>query len=335
MCRTNYSPPIPIGMNLEGWATEQKLLEAAKLTIPKLPGDMKEQFAGLFSPESMAITGGVLGFWAASHAYGLGEAFDVGLLIFGAWTMGTQALGVVEDFGNFVVVAKGARTHNDLEIASAHLARAVTIVGVVAFAAMIMKGGKRLGTTRVGLAVTTAIGDEFPLVRNARLLAKHHGPISEVSLIEEIESKGFKPAKAGTHNLQGMPEDSDVYVRRMIDPADGQEYYETVRIDKRGTNPSLNRNAARGRTAGEIQAGDRRARQVHMTLDAPEVPSQSKMVGQMNSGQAFKGDFTHWHHERFPADDSLLMKYLKGPLPKSAPMQQYDTGGYIVPPPRK
>lgn len=331
LCRNESPRPGPLETPLRGWDTSQKLLEAAKRTIPKLPADMREQFAALLSAENLATTATVLGVWATSQACGVGEAVDVGLIIFGVWTMGTQVLGVARDLGQFVRIAQRARTASDLEVASLHLARALSVIGVVAFAAMVTKGAKGLKGTRVGRAIGSALGDRFPVIRNPRLLAKHHGPVSEVALLEEIEAKGFRQAKIGRHNLQGMPENSDVYVRRIIDPANGQEYFETVRIDKRGTNPSLKRDAAKGRTPGEIQAADKRARQVHMAMDAPEVPSSSAMADQMNSGQAFKGDFTHWHHERFPASEALLEQYLKGPLPKGAPLEQFDSGGYIVP----
>jgi len=151
-----------------------------------------------------------------------------------------------------------------------------------------------------------------PLLRNPRRLAKHPGPITPKRLTTELRRKGFVQVKRGKHAPQGMLEDSDIYLRRVVG-RDGKEYFEAVRIDRRLPNPNLNRGVQK--SPAQIQMGDKLRRQEHHLLRAPEVPSQRQVVSQMQSGKAFKGDFTHWHHEAFPATPENLRRYLQPPRP--------------------
>jgi hypothetical protein len=121
---------------------------------------MRAQFAALFSPTNLAITGGVLAAWAASHAVGVGEAADIVLLIAGIATVGWQAVRAAHDIWDFVTIAANARSEDDLERAATHLASAVVILGVTAFVALIVKaGGKLFGRGAPGARAATADGE--------------------------------------------------------------------------------------------------------------------------------------------------------------------------------
>ncbi len=150
---------------------------------------------------------------------------------------------------------------------------------------------------------------ELPLLRNPRLLKKHPGPVPLKDLVGELTSKGFYHVKKGEHGLQGLPESSDIFLRKIV--VNGEEVYDCVRIDRRFPNPGFSRGVSK--TPSQIQAGDKLSRRVHSTLDVPEVPSQKDMVTDMQSGRLFKGDFSHWHHEQFPATEKNLAKYLTPP----------------------
>ncbi|MCR4415003.1 MAG: hypothetical protein NUV77_21500, partial [Thermoguttaceae bacterium] len=176
---------------------------------------------------------------------------------------------------------------------------------------------------------------ELPLLRNPRLLKKHPGPVPIKDLVGELISKGFYQVKKGEHGLQGLPENSDIFLRKIV--VNGEEVYDCVRIDRRFPNPGFSRGVSK--TPSQIQSGDKLSRRVHSTLDAPEVPSQKEMVTDMQSGRLFKGDFSHWHHEQFAATEKNLAKYLtpprRGPdgrmIFEQVPgLKKYDASGQLV-----
>ena len=150
---------------------------------------------------------------------------------------------------------------------------------------------------------------ELPLLRAPRLLKKHPGPVGLKNLVDELKSKGFYHVKKGEHGLQGLAENSDIFIRKIM--VNGEEVYDCVRIDRRLPNPGFSRGVSK--TPSQIQAGDKLARRVHSTLDVPEVPSQKEMLADLESGRLFKGDFSHWHHEQFPATEKNLARYLTPP----------------------
>lgn len=175
----------------------------------------------------------------------------------------------------------------------------------------------------------------LPPIRSPRLLKKHPGPVPLAKLLDELKSKGFYYVKKGEHGLQGLPENSDIFIRKI--QVNGQEVYDCVRIDRRYPNPGFSRGVSK--TPAQIQAADKGSRRVHSTLDAPEVPSQQEMVADMQSGRLFKGDFSHWHHEQFPATEKNLARYLtpphKGPdgrlVFEPVPgLKKFDSSGELV-----
>src|SRR5688572_23154381 len=104
------------------WPLERKLLAAARRATPLLPADMQAQFAQLFEPANLAITGGILVAWAGSHAFGVGEIVDVVLLILGALTLGAAAWECARDLKRFFELAAGATAPAELDAAAQHLA---------------------------------------------------------------------------------------------------------------------------------------------------------------------------------------------------------------------
>lgn len=163
MCLAPSPRPGPLGgpdNGIAGWDVGHKLLEAARRTTAKLPAEMRQQFAALFAPQNLAITAGVLTVWGASHAVGVGEAADLGLLVVGVATIGRQALQAAGDIWDYVKIAATARCDADLDRAADHLARAVVTIGVAAFIALIMKAGARLlGRAAVSARTATAEGE--------------------------------------------------------------------------------------------------------------------------------------------------------------------------------
>lgn len=127
------------------WPLEEKFAEALRRTAPKLPGSMRHEFEALLNPTSLGVIVGTLVIWAGSHAFGIGEAVDVVLLVGGAIFLGMSVFDVAEELGDFLVVTSTAAIDEDLEEAASHLARAIAIMGIVAFIALLAKVARARG----------------------------------------------------------------------------------------------------------------------------------------------------------------------------------------------
>jgi hypothetical protein len=180
-------------------------------------------------------------------------------------------------------------------------------------------------------------------IKSPRLLAKHPGCITLEALRDELKQKGFELAKEGKHSMQGLPQDSEIWVRKVPNPAGkGPEYFEAVRIDIRNPNPTfqvvtpVGKTTGKPMTASEVQAADRPFRRQHHTLNDPTVKeSERAAADKMNQGMK-KEDLTHWHHERFPATQENLTEYLKTPAQgsggaKITGLEKLDPTGKVIP----
>src|SRR4051794_22039301 len=102
VCRIGNISPAPatiggLSDDISSWSAERRFQEAAKLAIPKLPKSMQTEFAALFSGQNLVIMAIVFGAWAASHAFGVGEAFDLVMLVLGLVMIGPQVWTCARD----------------------------------------------------------------------------------------------------------------------------------------------------------------------------------------------------------------------------------------------
>jgi hypothetical protein len=254
---------------------------------------------------------------------------------------GLTLLGVVPYFGDLVgKSAKGALLARRIAKIKERLAAALRKLKV---AEELMKKAARISRAeKLQKAALTAIEraavklhQELPLLRHYRLLAKHPGRIPIARLVDELQQKGFRHVKAGQHGLQGLAENSDIYIRKIL--VNNEEVYDCVRIDRRLPNPSFDRGVRK--SPSQIQAQDKLNRRIHSVLDEPEVPPTRELADQMQSGKFFKGDFTHWHHEQFPATERNLATYLTPPyrgadgkivFQSPQGLKKFDSSGQIV-----
>jgi hypothetical protein len=132
--------PLPaVAVGVWEWPLEDKFAEVLRRTVHKLPGSMRHEFEALLSPTSLAIMAGTLVIWAGSHAFGVGEIVDVILLVGGAIFLGKAIFDVAGELGDFLLVTSTAEDENDLDEAASHLAKAIAIIGVAAFIALLTK----------------------------------------------------------------------------------------------------------------------------------------------------------------------------------------------------
>lgn len=134
------------------WPLEDKFAEALRRTAPKLPGSMRHEFEALLTPTSLGIMAGTLVVWAGSHAFGVGEIVDIALLAGGAFFLGMAVFDVAGELGDFLVVTSTAAVTDDLDEAASHLARAIAIMGVAAFIALLAQVARGRGGGKGGTA---------------------------------------------------------------------------------------------------------------------------------------------------------------------------------------
>jgi len=203
MCLIASSPARSLGSEGDGvaqWSMERKLLEAARRATPKLPPEMREQFASLFSGANLAITCGVLAVWGASHLIGVGEVVDAGLVVVGTIVIGWQAFQAGRDIGQFLLIAANAQSSQDLDRAANFLARAVVTIGVTAFIALIMKATGKSKTASPVVNVEGNIIAEVKLILSSAQLRQIR--------TAQAAGKGVT-LKIGTRTIQYEPGFSD------------------------------------------------------------------------------------------------------------------------------
>jgi hypothetical protein len=131
-------PPKPVA----AMTATERFTEVLTRTAPKLPGEIREEFAAILTPTSLAIMAGTLAAWGASHYFGVGFVFDLLLLVGGVLLLGWQVWSACSDLVAAIKGTATAKTDADLEAAAGHLANFVAVVGVATFQAVLMKGAK-------------------------------------------------------------------------------------------------------------------------------------------------------------------------------------------------
>ncbi|GGY33278.1 peptidoglycan-binding protein [Pseudoduganella albidiflava] len=129
------------------WPLHDKFIQALRRTATKLPGNMRQEFDALLSAANLALMAGILVVWAGSHAFGVGQAVDIVLLVSGAIFLGMAVFDVASELGDFLVKTCTAADERELDEAAAHLAAAIAIMGVAAFIALLGKVARAKGRT--------------------------------------------------------------------------------------------------------------------------------------------------------------------------------------------
>ena len=131
--------------SIAGWQFEKRLEETFTRTLPKLGSEARSQLAAIVTPESLAIIGGVLVAWVASHAFGVGEIIDVVILTVGVFAIGMAIFSGLDCLYDSVAGTYKATTMNDLDKAADNLAKAISILGIQAVLAVFLRGVPRTG----------------------------------------------------------------------------------------------------------------------------------------------------------------------------------------------
>jgi hypothetical protein len=122
--------------------------EAMRRSLPHLPAEARGFVEAMLKPETLAIIGGTLVVWAGSHFFGIGEIVDTILLGVGVLTIGFAVFEGADALYESATGAIDAKSESDLDRAARTFARAVTILGVSAIQALLMRGPARTAISR-------------------------------------------------------------------------------------------------------------------------------------------------------------------------------------------
>jgi hypothetical protein len=142
------------GVGVSGLPLSDRFASVLRRTVPYLPSEMREEFAGILSPASMAIITGTLALWAGSHYVGVGFVADLLLVVAGVAFLGAQIWSVAGDLTRAIQLTVNAASDEDLDQAARCMANFVAVVGVAAFIALLTKGAKA-GAARVSTNLLT------------------------------------------------------------------------------------------------------------------------------------------------------------------------------------
>jgi hypothetical protein len=130
-------------MQVALWPTTMKVEAAVRNAAQRLPGDVGNALLQLVEPQALATMLGVLTLWSGSHFFGVGEIADIILLTLGWLAVGGAVFEAASNLYNFATRALNARSNDDIKAAGAHLATAVTLLGVQTALALLTRSGPK------------------------------------------------------------------------------------------------------------------------------------------------------------------------------------------------
>ena len=142
LCNTTRAPVA----QMEG---SEKLCRSFALALADVPEAMSEEVRAMLTPESIAAMMSLNAAWLGSQGVPVvGQAVDVALVVFGVAMLAAQAADLKAALWAYVNHARAARSRAELEAASAHLSRAIALVGVNVVAFILTK--KAVGSVKPG-----------------------------------------------------------------------------------------------------------------------------------------------------------------------------------------
>jgi hypothetical protein len=118
---------------------ESKIKLSVQDAARKLPGEVGNELGKLVEPEALAVMVSVLTVWGLAHLLGVGFAADIVLLVVGAAALGGVAIQAGNEVAQFVSRTTTAKTDEDIDAAGTHLSRAISLIGVQAVLAILLK----------------------------------------------------------------------------------------------------------------------------------------------------------------------------------------------------
>ena len=185
---------------VDQWTLTERFEYVLKHCGPYLGPDMRAQFAALLTPVNLGIMVGSLVVWAAGHFFGVSEIADALLLGFGLVFLGRAAIDAARLLKNVIEITCSASTEAELEDGAKDLAEAISIIGVVAFFALLAKVSRAIGNKLKAEKDSGApVGDEAPHEARSSKSQQQRSDGSDAS--REANVKPVKPRQTGAREL--------------------------------------------------------------------------------------------------------------------------------------
>lgn len=164
-----------MGLEVKKLDASEKVAEALKRSLPHLPSDARAVVEAMLEPATLALIGGTLVAWAASHAFGVGEIVDGILLGVGILALGFSVFEGASALCAFTLGTIRAKTEADLDEAGRQFARAVVILGLSTVQALLLRGQGRaiIGRGRPRIYPMPAVGQP-PAPGNMLRISRPH-----------------------------------------------------------------------------------------------------------------------------------------------------------------
>lgn len=124
---------------IAGMSDAERVGEGIKRGVSRLAPAIEAQLQALVTPQALAVAAGFFVAWLVSHAVGIGFVIDAILMGVGVSAVGLAAFSGVDELIKFGYGAMGARNNRDMDGAAAHFATAVSILGVQAIVALLLR----------------------------------------------------------------------------------------------------------------------------------------------------------------------------------------------------
>jgi hypothetical protein len=159
LCRVASTP-------VQRMETSEKLCRSFARALLQLPAATAREASALLSPENLALMTTMMVAWMGTQGVPIvGQAVDAALLSLGIIMIAAQSAELVQSLWEYANKTHHARSHEELDGAASHLARAIAIGGVNIVAYILTKRAVRSlrsGPPGASLGPATARGPELP-----------------------------------------------------------------------------------------------------------------------------------------------------------------------------
>lgn len=109
-------------------SSQDKIIEAFKGSLKYVGPELRAKLEQMLTPQNLAIMGGVMAGYVASHAVGAGFVADIAMAGIGAIALGSDVIDVAQKLYGFAQNSVNAKTPKDLDIASRQLGSAMATI---------------------------------------------------------------------------------------------------------------------------------------------------------------------------------------------------------------
>lgn len=130
-------------MDVLNMSLQQRLTITVSKAAKILPKDIGDQLLAMMTFKALATVATVVGIWAGAHFFGIGELADLILIVAGWVAVGGVAVEASKKLYEFGSLTYNARTEGDLDKAAASLSEAISLIGVNAVMAILLRKNPR------------------------------------------------------------------------------------------------------------------------------------------------------------------------------------------------